>query len=94
MKKYFFLFFLTTTIAHTQNINYSPAYFGPNANPVPPFTDATIPVKTTFQLSANYFFGYGDQTGNANLTTEIPFITGRVSFKACWPIIERHQVTE
>jgi hypothetical protein len=96
MKIYIFLFllFFVTTIARAQNINYSPAYFGPNANPVPQFTDATIPVKTTFQLSANYFFGYGDQTSNANLTTEIPFSTGRISFKAWCPIIEHYHVTE
>jgi hypothetical protein len=96
MKKYFFLFllFFITTFTHTQNINYSSAYFGPNANPVPQFTDATIPVKTTFQLSANYFFGYGDQTSNVNLITEIPLITNRVSFKVWCPIIEHHNVTE
>jgi hypothetical protein len=36
-----------------QPVSYSPAYFGPNANPVPEFSDASIPEQTTLQLAGN-----------------------------------------
>jgi hypothetical protein len=61
---------------------YSTRYFGPNANPVPLFSDATIPQYTTIEMSANYFYGfYGDHTYNGFLCAEIPFISNRLSLK-------------
>jgi hypothetical protein len=75
-------------VASSQEVNYSPAYFGPNANPVPPLTDATIPEFTTVQAAANYFFGFGDRTGNADVVIEIPFVARRVSLKVWTPFLE------
>jgi hypothetical protein len=72
-----------------QAIRYSPAYFGPNASPVMPFADASIPQQTTVQLSANYFSGFGgDHTGNGFFVAEIPFMAGRLSLKAWTPFAE------
>lgn len=49
---------------NAQTVKYAPAWFGPNANPVPEFTDGRIPAKTTISLMGDYYFGYGDETKN------------------------------
>ena len=72
---------------------YSTAWFGPNANPVPEFTDATIPAKTTISLMGDYYFGHGDQTENGYFKIEFPLIPERVSFKVWSTILEHYQVT-
>ncbi|GHT67948.1 hypothetical protein FACS189452_06660 [Bacteroidia bacterium] len=78
-----------------QAVRYSPAYFGPNANPVPQFTDATIPQHTTFTLGANYFRGFeGDLTYNGHLTAEIPLLARRVSLKVWTPFMEYFEVPQ
>ena len=73
---------------------YSTAWFGPNANPVPEFTDATIPVKTTISLMGDYYFGQGDHTENGYAKIEFPLIPERVSFKVWSTILEHYQVTD
>ena len=73
---------------------YSTAWFGPNANPVPEFTDATIPAKTTLSLMGDYYFGHGDQTENGYFKIEFPLIPERVSFKVWSTILEHYQVTD
>ena len=73
---------------------YSTAWFGPNANPVPEFTDATIPAKTTITLTGDYYFGHGDQTVNGYAKIEFPLIPERVSFKVWSTILEHYQVTD
>ena len=73
---------------------YSTAWFGPNANPVPEFTDATIPAKTTISLMADYYSGHGDQTENGYFKIEFPLISQRVSFKIWSTILEHYQVTD
>lgn len=72
---------------------YSAAWFGPNANPVPEFTDATIPANTTLSLMADYYFGYGDQTENGYFKIEIPFIPERVSLKVWSTFMEHYKTT-
>lgn len=81
-------------VVYAQNVKYSPAWFGPNANPVPEFTDARIPSKTTFQLMGDYYFGYGDETINGSLKIEIPLLPKRVSFKIWTTLLEHYKVTE
>ncbi len=42
---FFFLVLIVNNIcvfSFAQEVKYAPAWFGPNANPVPEFTDATI----------------------------------------------------
>jgi hypothetical protein len=81
-------------IASAQTINYAPAWFGPNANPVPEFTDAKIPSVTTLQLMGDYYFGYGDETQNGYFKIEIPLLPERISFKIWTSVFENYKVTE
>ena len=67
-------------------VNYSPAFFGPNANPVPEFTDATIPERTTVSFSGDYYFGFGDSTACAQLKIEVPLLPKRISLKT-WVVV-------
>jgi hypothetical protein len=77
-----------------QTVKYSSAWFGPNANPVPEFTDARIPSVTTVQLMGDYYFGYGDETQNGYFKIEIPLLPERVSFKIWTSVLEHYKVTE
>jgi len=93
-----FVFILTIISALIININaqtvkYAPAWFGPNANPVPEFTDGRIPAKTTVSLMGDYYFGYGDETKNGYFKIEIPLVAERVSFKIWSTVFEHYKVT-
>lgn len=93
-----FVFILTIISALIININaqtvkYAPAWFGPNANPVPEFTDGRIPAKTTVSLMGDYYFGYGDETKNGYFKIEIPLVSERVSFKIWSTVFEHYKVT-
>ena len=79
---------------YSQTAKYAPAWFGPNANPVPEFTDARIPAKTTISLMGDYYFGYGDETKNGYIKVEIPLIAERVSFKFWSTVMENYRVSE
>jgi hypothetical protein len=85
---------LTFQIISAQTVRYSPAWFGPNANPVPEFTDATIPSKTNFSLMGDYYFGFGDKTINGYLKAEVPLLPERVSIKIWTSILEYYWVTQ
>lgn len=86
-----FSFFLIESMS--QRINYSPNYFGPNALPVPEFTDATIVEYTSLTFSWNYYSGFGDCTINPFLKAEIPLIRSKVSFKIWGTAAERYSTT-
>ncbi len=90
----FLLLFSSFQLVMSQSAKYSSAWFGPNANPVPEFTDARIPSKTTFSLMADYYFGYSDQTKNGYVKIEIPLIPERVSIKLWSTVLENYQVTD
>ena len=77
-----------------QSTKYSTAWFGPNANPVPEFTDASIPTKTTISLMGDYYFGSGDVTKNGYLKVEVPLLPKRVSMKIWTSIFEHYQITD
>ncbi len=83
----------TTNNSYGQTVRYSPAWFGPNANPVPEMTDARIPVKTTISLMGDYYFGYGDKTTNGYVKIEIPLLPARVSMKVWTSVLENYEVT-
>ena len=96
MKNLFiYLILLATVISNinAQTVKYSSAWFGPNANPVPEFTDGRIPQKTTISLMADYYFGYGDETKNGYFKIEIPLVSERVSFKIWSTVFEHYKVT-
>src|SRR5665647_945770 len=98
MKKIITLIFIALNIfivtSYPQSAKYSPSWFGPNANPVPEFTDARIPAKTTISLMGDYYFGFGDQTKNAYLKVEVPLLSERVSLKVWTTLFEHYQVTD
>ena len=75
-------------------VRYSSSWFGPNANPVPEFTDATIPSKTTISLMGDYYFGHGDRTKNGYIKVDIPLLSERVSLKIWSAVLEHYQTTE
>ncbi|MDR1951754.1 MAG: hypothetical protein LBP96_05965 [Bacteroidales bacterium] len=90
----FFLALALAVVSNAQKVNYSPAYFGPNALPVPPLGNATIPEKTTFSLSCNHYFGFGDVTTSLAPEIEIPLLPKRVSFKVLYTGPETYKVTQ
>ena len=94
-KKIFLILLLTGFISSVfaQTAKYAPAWFGPNANPVPEMTDARIPTKTTVSLMGDYYFGYGDKTTNGYVKMELPLLPERVSFKLWFSSLENYTVT-
>lgn len=84
---------LVSLDSFSQTVNYSPEYFGPNALPVPEFTDATIAEFTTLSVSWNYYSGFGDRTLNPFIKAEIPLIRSKVSFKIWGTAAERYNTT-
>ena len=96
MKKRTLLLYLliANQFLSAQEVKYSSSWFGPNAIPVPEFTDAKIPAKTSFNLMGDYYFGYGDITKNAYLKVEIPLIPERVSLKVWSTAFENFETTE
>jgi hypothetical protein len=85
---------LTIFELNCQSVRYSPAWFGPNANPVPELTDAKIPSETTIELMADYYTGFGDITQNGYWKIEIPLIPKSVSFKLWSTLFENYQVSD
>ena len=87
------LVLLCQLINYAQTTKYSTSWFGPNANPVPEFTDARIPSKTTLSLMADYYFGYGDRTKNGYFKIEVPLLPERVSLKIWSTVLEHYKTT-
>ncbi len=87
--------FLCTQLFSSQVlIHHTTNYFGPNANPVPEFTDALIPQNTNVTLIGDYYFGHGDNTFSNNIKVEIPLIPEKVSVKVWKTLIEYYSVTD
>ena len=87
--------FLCTQLFSSQVlIHHTTNYFGPNANPVPEFTDALIPQNTNVTLIGDYYFGHGDNTFSNNIKVEIPLIPEKVSVKVLKTLIEYYSVTD
>ena len=65
-----------TTIAmpdRNQKTHIAPAYFGPNAFPVPEMSDDAVSGNLQLSLRGDYFMGdYGDHTGSLMATLRIP----------------------
>lgn len=94
-KSFLLLFFLFAMLFNSQQlVSHSTNYFGPNANPVPDFTDATIPEFTELSVYGDYYFGKGDQTVNPYLKVEIPLISEKVSLKVWAVPIEYFNVAD
>ena len=92
---YLIIISLTLVVFDTiAQVRYSPSWFGPNANPVPEFGNATIPRKTTADIGSEYYFGYGDETRNLRLKFEIPLLPYCVSMKIWNTAFENYEVSE
>lgn len=96
MKKIFFsltLFFAKVFLAQGL-IHHTTNYFGPNANPVPEFTDAKIATNTQLSTYGDYYFGHGDKTISNLTKIEIPLISEKVSVKIWNVLLESYSVTD
>lgn len=97
IQKYVILFsvilLLSTSLVWAQQVNYSPAFFGPNALPVPEVTTCKIPEFTELGLSTDYSFGFGDKTLTWRLDAEIPLLPKFVSVKVWFMFHENYWLT-
>ena len=72
----------------------APAYFGPNALPVPDMLDGRTQDKLRIELAADGFFGYEkDQTADLFARIYIPLWTPRVNLTVWMPIMEWYRMT-
>ncbi|WP_417429461.1 hypothetical protein [Halpernia sp.] len=95
LKLFFLINLLFFSLFSSQKLlNLTTNYFGPNANPVPDFTDATIPKFTELSVYGDYYFGFGDKTVNPYLKIEIPLISEKVSLKIWAVPLEYYNVTD
>ena len=95
MKKLLLLTLISAQLCFAQNlIHHTTNYFGPNANPVPEFTDARIPVFTQFTFTGDLFFGHGDETVSNLTKIEVPLIAEKVSVKVWKTLIEHYAVSD
>jgi len=92
-RKTVLLILLSTILTMKAQVKYAPAWFGPNANPVPEMTDARIPSKTIVSLMGDYYFGQGDKTTNGYVKIELPLLPERVSLKLWFTTLENYTVT-
>ena len=72
----------------------APAYFGPNALPVPDMLDGRTQEKLRVELAADGFFGYEkDKTADLFARIHIPLWTPRVNLTVWMPIMEWYSMT-
>ena len=72
----------------------APAYFGPNALPVPDMLDGRTQDKLRIELAADGFFRYEkDQTADLFARIYIPLWTPRVNLTVWMPIMEWYRMT-
>lgn len=67
----------------------APAYFGPNAFPVPEMSDGTTSGSLRVELAGDYYAGYaGDKTADLFARVQIPLFTDRVNLSVWMPVME------
>lgn len=95
MQKYFIVLIVSLCIQSVQSqlVYYSPAWFGPNANPVPESSNGKINKFTSISLSGNYYFGFGDETKNFSVKAEVPLLAEKVSLSVWTTLPETYKVT-
>ena len=73
----------------------APAYFGPNAFPVPDMLDGRASSTLRIDVAADGYFGnYGDRTADVFARLHIPLFTDRVNLSIWYPIYEWYRVTD
>ena len=67
----------------------APAFFGPNAFPVPEMLDGRVQRELRFELASDYFRGYrGDNTTDLSFKLNIPLWTDRANLTVWMPVME------
>lgn len=96
------LFFPIATLAQTvivrpdlhSDTKIAPAYFGPNAFPVPDMLDESISSKLEVSLSGDIFKGdFGDKTQAIGARIRVPLFSSRVNLSAWVPVLEHYTLT-
>jgi hypothetical protein len=73
-------------------LTYSPAYFGPNALPVPEIRHAMINDYASLESRVDLHFSDGDKTQDLFLKLNYPFVDGRVAFEISWVPVEHFEL--
>ena len=77
-----------------ESTGIAPAYFGPNALPVPDMLDGRTQDKLRIELAADGYFGYQkDQTADLFARIYVPLWTPRVNLTVWMPIMEWYRMT-
>lgn len=63
-------------------LTYSPAYFGPNALPVPEIRNGLIQKRINLETMSDMHLSRGDNTFNFFLKLDVPLFNGRVAIEA------------
>lgn len=71
-------------------LTYSPAYFGPNALPVPEIRDARIDSNMSLEGSVDLHFSQGDNTQNLFIKFRYPFLGGRIAVEVFGVPVEHY----
>ena len=78
----------------SENTGIAPAFFGPNALPVPDMLDGRTQENLRIELAADGFFGYEkDQTADVFARIYIPLWTPRVNLTVWMPLTEWYRMT-
>ena len=72
----------------------APAYFGPNAFPVPDMLDGRVQKQLRAEIAGDGYFGFqGDKTADAFARVFIPLFTDRVNLTVWMPVMEWYEMT-
>lgn len=75
-----------------QYMTYTSGFFGPNALPVPELYDGRIPSGHQAEVSADVFWGYGDQTQSFSTRLVYAAIPGKLTISG-WGVLAEHYRT-
>lgn len=73
-------------------LTYSPAYFGPNALPVPEIRNGLIQKRISLESRADMHLSGGDNTFNLFAKLDVPLFNGRVALEAFMVPIEVYKM--
>ena len=73
----------------------APAYFGPNAFPVPDMLDGRVQKQLRVEIAGDGYWGFqGDKTADAFARVFIPLFTDRVNLTIWMPVMEWYEMTQ
>lgn len=73
----------------------APAYFGPNAFPVPDMLDGRVQKQLRAEIAGDGYLGFqGDKTADAFARVFIPLFTDRVNLTIWMPVMEWYEMTQ